>query len=134
MHNNFFEVTGHLASKPKSRSLPSGTPVANVRLGQTYLYETKAGTQKHTNWFSLAFYGELVRPALGFEKGDKINIVGTIEQREFMPMDGSTRKVYEVIVKQCRLLERPRPAVSEHPSAVAAPESSKEEIDAWSVL
>ena len=109
MHNNFIEVTGNLASKPECRSLPSGTPVATARLGQTYLYETKYGTQKHTNWFSLAFYGELARTAVKFETGDKINVVGNLEQREFTPADGSTRKIYEVIVKQCRLVERPRP-------------------------
>ena len=133
MHNNFFEVTGNLASKPESRSLPSGTRVANVRLGQTYLYETKAGTQKHTNWFSLAFYGELVGAAVGFEKGDKINVVGTIEQREFTPADGSTRKIYEVIVKQCRLVERPD-AVSRSVSTVRTTERSQDEADASSVL
>jgi single stranded DNA-binding protein len=134
MHNNFFEVTGNIATKPGSRSLPSGTPVANVRLGQTYLYETKAGTQKHTNWFSLAFYGELAGTATKFEKGDKIHVTGTIEQREFTPRDGSTRKIYEVIVKQCRLVERPHAATSERPPAFAGSESSQEEVDAWSVL
>lgn len=133
MHNNFFEVTGNIASKPEPRSLPSGTRVANVRLGQTYLYETKAGTQKRTNWFSLSFYGELAGTAIQFEKGDKINVIGTIEQREFTPSDGSTRKIYEVIVKQCRLVERPRPDSSERgPAAVS--ESSQAEVDAWSVL
>lgn len=133
MHNNFFEVTGNIASKPEPRSLPSGTRVANVRLGQTYLYETKAGTQKRTNWFSLSFYGELAGTAIQFEKGDKINVIGTIEQREFTPSDGSTRKVYEVIVKQCRLLERPRLAADERPQ-VTTSESREEEFDAWSVL
>ena len=104
-----------------------------MRLGQTYLYETKAGTQKHTNWFSLAFYGELVGTAVRFEEGDKINVVGTIEQREFTPADGSTRKIYEVIVKQCRLVERPD-AVSRSVSTVRTTERSQDEADASSVL
>ena len=134
MRNNFFEVTGNIVSKPEARALPSGTPVANARLGQTYLYETKAGTQKHTNWFSLAFYGELARRASEFEKGDKVHVIGTIEQREFTPSDGSPRKIYEVIVKQCRLVERPRAAASGSVTATAISESSHEEVDAWSVL
>src|SRR5437870_13506100 len=108
MQANRFEITGHLASKPESRRLPSGTPVANARLGQSYLYDSKAGTQKHTNWFSLAFYGDLAAIAVRFDKGDKVHIIGTIEQRQFTPKDGSTRNIYEVVVKQCRLVGRPR--------------------------
>ena len=33
MQRNRLEVVGYLAAKPALRRLPSGTPVANVRLG-----------------------------------------------------------------------------------------------------
>src|ERR1019366_4754013 len=94
MQTNHFELSGYLASKPEARTLPSGTPVANTRIGQSYIYDTKEGAKKHTNWFTLAFYGELAAVAVRLEKGDNVNVVGTVQQREFTPKDGSTRKVY----------------------------------------
>src|SRR5206468_3927054 len=48
MQSNRFELTGYLGAKPQARNLASGTPVANARLGQTYPYGTKGGTDKRT--------------------------------------------------------------------------------------
>ena len=145
MQTNRIELSGYLAAKPEARKLPSGTAVANARLGQSYIYDTKEGAQRHTNWFTLAFYGELAADAVRLEKGDNINIVGTVEQREFTPKDGSTRKVYEVVVKQCRLVGRPRASSqianrgrSEEDvvpnDSLDRPVPSEEEIDAWAIL
>ena len=144
MQSNRFELTGYLAAPPQSRRLPSGTPVANVRLGQTYQYQTKDGGKKHTNWFSLSFYGELSTVALTYEKGDNIHVIGTIQQRQFTPKDGSTRSIYEVVVQRCHRIARqavaqqtPADAVTEQSLQAAtedAPGIAQEEVDAWAVL
>jgi single-strand DNA-binding protein len=144
MQSNRFELTGYIATAPAGRRLPSGTPVANVRLGQTYQYQTKDGSNKHTNWFSLSFYGELSTVALTYEKGDNIHVIGTIQQRQFTPKDGATRNIYEVVVQKCHRIARhavaqqtPADAVTEQ-SLQTAPEDAKavaqEEVDAWAVL
>jgi single-strand DNA-binding protein len=144
MQSNRFELTGYLAATPQSRSLPSGTLVANARLGQTYQYRTKGGMDKHTNWFNLSFYGDLSNIALTFEKGDNIHVIGTIQQRQFTPKDGSTRSVYEVVVQKCHRIARP--GASQHIPADSATEQSLQtqteevpgdaegEADAWTVL
>jgi hypothetical protein len=45
---------GYLSAKPSVRYLPSGTAVANVRLGESYRYQDPDGkSQRHTNWHSL---------------------------------------------------------------------------------
>src|SRR5437867_3018350 len=143
--SNRIELTGYLASKPEARTLPSGTPVANVRIGQSYLYDTKEGTKRHTNWFTLAFYGELARIAVSLEEGDHVNVIGTVQQREFTPKDGSTRKVYEVVVKKCRLVDRPRAGSQTENrahteqyvvpnDASPIPPPTEEEVDAWAIL
>src|SRR5437660_3506365 len=118
MQTNRFEVSGYLAAKPELRKLPSGTPVANVRLGQTYLYDTKEGRGKQTNWFNLAFYGALATIATSYEKGDNINVVGSIQQRQFTPKDGSTRTVHEVVVQRCHRIAAQRDAISSTSSGV----------------
>ena len=43
MQRNRLEVVGYLATKPALRYLPSGTPVANVRLGESYRYQDGEG-------------------------------------------------------------------------------------------
>lgn len=69
MQRNRFEVAGYLATKPAVRRLPSGTPVANVRLGETYRYQDADGkSQQQTNWHSLSFYGDLSRVAMTSRK------------------------------------------------------------------
>jgi single stranded DNA-binding protein len=143
--SNRIELTGYLASKPEARTLPSGTPVANVRIGQSYLYDTKEGAKRHTNWFTLAFYGEMAQIAVSLEEGDHVNVVGTVQQREFTPKDGSARKVYEVVVKKCHLVDRPHAssqienrarseetAARNDSSPILA--STQEELDAWAIL
>ena len=144
MQSNRFELTGYLAATPQSRSLPSGTPVANARLGQTYQFRTKVGMDKHTNWFNLSFYGELSNVALTFEKGDNIHVIGTIQQRQFTPKDGSTRIVYEVVVQKCHRIARlgaaqhipadPATEQSLQTATEETPADAQGEVDAWTVL
>jgi len=102
MQRNRLEVVGYLAAKPATRFLPSGTPVANVRLGESYRYQEPDGKpQQHTNWHNLSFYGDLSRVAMTFDKGDNIFVEGTIEQRQFTPKgDGVQRIVHEVVVRK----------------------------------
>ncbi len=139
MQTNRFELSGYLAAKPTARSLPSGTVVANARLGQTYQYETKDGPKKHTNWFNLAFYNELAEVALTYEKGDNVSLIGTVQQRQFTPKGGSPRTVFEVVVQRCHLVYRAHNASSQltenappvEPIEAAAVE---DEVDAWAIL
>ncbi len=110
MQKNRIEVCGYISAKPTVRYLPSGTPVANVRLGESHTYTDADGkSHKQTNWHNLSFYGELSRIATTFEKGDNLFAEGTIEQREFTPKsDGVQRRVNEIVVRACHLIAAPR--------------------------
>jgi single-strand DNA-binding protein len=129
MQMNRVEVAGYLSKKPEYRRLPSGTPVANVRLGQSYRYQdAKQQWQEHTNWHNLSFYGELSNVALGFEKGENIYVEGTIEQREFTPKDGSPRTINEIVVRHCHVIAPARQAAAAGAKASAAPAESVAEL------
>lgn len=109
MQKNRIEIAGFLAAKPALRFLPSGTPVANARLAEGYTFKDSDGkSQKHTNWHSLSFYGELSEIAMSFDKGDNIFVEGSIEQRQFTPKDGVQRTLQEVIVRACHIVAPPR--------------------------
>ena len=112
---NRIEVTGWLAAKPSLRRLPSGTAVANVRLGETYPYLAQGKVEQHTNWHSLSFYGDLAGLALTFDKGDHLFVEGSMEQRQFTPADGSKRIIWELIVHSCHLISDPRPRTTTMP-------------------
>ena len=122
MQRNRFEVAGYLGAKPALRSLPSGTQVANVRLGESYRYQDGEGKwQQHTNWHNLSFYGDLSRVAMTFDKGDNIFLEGTIEQRQFTPKgDGVQRVVNEIVVRYCHLVAPPRRSNGKGDAAVGA--------------
>jgi single-strand DNA-binding protein len=106
MQKNRLEVAGYLAAKPELRYLPSGTKVANARIGESYRFmDHKGEAQTHTNWHSLTFYDDLADIAVTYEQGENLYVEGTLQQRKFTPKDGSPRTVWEVIVRSCHLIE-----------------------------
>ena len=129
---NRIEMSGYLGSQPTRRIMASGTPVANVRLGETYGFRDRDGKwQQQTNWHNLSFYGVLVDTALTLDKGDHLFVEGTLEQREFTPQDGSTRVVTEIIVRSCHLIAPPRNRPEQGLGEAATAE--KEISNAWPV-
>src|SRR5206468_6981561 len=71
MQMNRVVIAGYVPKKPEVRYLPSGTPVVNVRVGESVRYADGSGeTREHTNWHSLSFYGKLAQVARALEKGD----------------------------------------------------------------
>ena len=128
MQHNRFQVSGYLAAKPEIRFLPSGTKVANARLGESYRFKGKDQKfETHTNWHRLTFYNELADLAASFEQGDNLFVEGSLQQRQFTPADGSKRTVSEIVVKSCHLISPSRNGHSEAEAAteVANPEKSK---------
>jgi single-strand DNA-binding protein len=144
MQKNRIEVAGYLVAKPDVRYLPSGTPVANARLGESYSFKDGTGKQqKHTNWHSLSFYGDLSTVATSFDKGDNLFVEGSVEQRDFTPKgDGVKRTVHEIIVRSCHLIAPPRTAngrptaqdsIPEPENAADAEPQSVEHADPWPI-
>ena len=98
MQENRFQLAGYLAAKPTLRYLPSSTPVANARLGQTYRFTRNDKPSEHTNWFSLAFYGDLAILATELEQGANVYVEGSFDQRPYVGQDKYKRYIYEVSV------------------------------------
>ena len=121
MQMNRIEIAGYLVKKPEIRYLPSGTPVANARLGQSYRYQdSNQKWNEHTNWHSLSFYGDLANIAVAFDKGENLYVEGTIEQREFTPKDGGTRTINEIVVRHCHVIAPARQAAGASSASTAS--------------
>src|SRR5215472_3632817 len=111
MQKNRIELAGYTGAKPSVRYLPSGTPVANVRMAEGYRYTDRNNQmQEHTNWHSLVFYGDLAEIAALYEKGDNIFVEGTLQTRQFTPKDGSQRTVYEVVARSVHQISKSKAA------------------------
>jgi len=138
MQKNRIELAGYLADKPQVRYMPSGTPVANVRMAEGYRYTDRTNqAQEHTNWHNLVFYGDLADIAVTYEKGENIFVEGTLQTRKFTPKDGSARTLYEIIARSVYLIAKPRttkeaPAdnAPQREGAAQAPVSGVEEVEA----
>lgn len=125
MQMNRIEIAGYLAKRPEIRYLPSGIPVANARLGQSYRYQdSNQKWNEQTNWHSLSFYGELANVAVNFDKGENLYIEGTIEQREFTPKDGSTRTIHEVVIRHCHVIAPAKQAAAASGSNPPSPSAT----------
>ncbi len=109
MQKNRIELAGYLADKPQVRYMPSGMPVANVRMAEGYRYTDRNNqSQEHTNWHNLVLYGDLADIAVTYEKGENIFVEGTLQTRKFTPKDGSPRTIYEIITRSVYLIAKPR--------------------------
>lgn len=139
MQMNRIEIAGFLAARPEARYLPSGTKVANARLGESHRYngsDNQPVTQ--TNWHSLTFYNSLADQALKYDKGTNLFIEGTVQQRKFTPKDGSERTVHEVIVQSCHIIGTSAPAAGAGDTGAGASASNgdpdhDEAVDTWPI-
>jgi single-strand DNA-binding protein len=105
MQMNWVVIAGYVSKTPEVRRLPSGTPIANVRVGESVRYADGGETRELTNWHSLGFYGKLAGVAQALKKGDNIYVDARIEQRQLTARDGSkSRTMYEIVVSQCHVI------------------------------
>lgn len=114
---NRIELAGYLGSDPQTRYLGSGTKVATVRLAESYRFTTRdQKEQEHTNWHNLVFYGPLADIAEGYKKGDNVFLEGTMQVRQYTPVDGHRRTHYEVIARTTHLIAKSQ-GIKEDPAA-----------------
>ncbi|KVW77399.1 single-stranded DNA-binding protein [Burkholderia ubonensis] len=102
-------LVGNLGADPEVRYLPSGDPVANVRLATTERYKDKASGEfkEATEWHRVAFFNRLAEIAAeGLSKGASIYIEGRIKTRKWQGQDGQDRYSTEIVADQLQMLSR----------------------------
>ena len=130
---NDCKLAGFIGSAPELRFLPSGVPVTNMRVGQSYVYtDAKQQSHRKTNWFSVVTYGPVAEIAKTFKKGDNIILDGQLETREWQGQDGSKRKVVEVIARNIGKLERAGDR-NGAPEEADQHEEGQPSVDAWPI-
>lgn len=105
---NKVTLLGNLGADPESKSMPSGTQVANLRLATAESFKDKQSGewQDRTEWHRVALFGRLAEVAAQYlRKGSKVYIEGSIRTRKWTDKDGKDRYSTEIIGSELIMLD-----------------------------
>ncbi|ADC64104.1 single-stranded DNA-binding protein [Allochromatium vinosum] len=94
-------LIGNLGADPEVRYLPSGDPVANLRLATSESWKDRntGETQERTEWHSVVIFGKLAEIARTYlHKGSRIYVEGKLRTRKWQTQDGQDRYTTEVVI------------------------------------
>src|SRR5260221_5681054 len=100
-------LIGNLGADPETRSMPSGTTVANIRIATSESWKDKqSGEQKErTEWHNVAMFGRLGEIAGEYlRKGSQVYIEGSLRTRKWQDKEGRDRYTTEVIADEMQML------------------------------
>jgi single-strand DNA-binding protein len=94
-------LIGNLGADPEVRYMPSGDPVANVRIATSEAWKDKQSgeMQERTEWHNVVFFGRIAEVVKQYlHKGSKIYVEGKLRTRKWQGQDGQDRYTTEVVV------------------------------------
>ncbi|WP_372610353.1 single-stranded DNA-binding protein [Halomonas sp.] len=101
-------LIGNLGQDPEVRFLPSGAPVANLRLATTDTWTDRQSGQRQerTEWHTLVMFNKLAEIGQQYlKKGSKLYIEGRIQTRKWQGQDGQDRYSTEIVVNDMQMLD-----------------------------
>ena len=129
-------LIGNLTKDPELRYIPSGTPVANLRLAVNSTYKDQAGARKEETCFvTIVVWSKQAEICNQYlKKGRSIFVEGRLMYRSW-EAEGKTRSTMEVRADRVQFLGGPGggtgapagAAVREEPSASPAPDAPRGE-------
>lgn len=98
MADNTITLIGNMTRDPELRFTQTGRGVANFGIAVNRRYQVNNEWQEQTSFFNVVAWGTTGENAAAtFTKGDRIIVVGRLEQRSWETQDGEKRSVIEVI-------------------------------------
>jgi single-strand DNA-binding protein len=94
-------LIGNLGADPEIRYLPSGDPVANLRLATSESWKDRESgeTKERTEWHNVVIFGKLAEVAKSYlHKGSRIYVEGKLRTRKWQAQDGQDRYTTEVVI------------------------------------
>lgn len=103
---NRCDFIGRLGADPEIRNLPSGDPVANMRLAVGSSWKDKQGEkQERTEWVPVCVFGGLAKVVEQYlRKGSQVYVSGRFQTRQW-EKDGEKRYTTEIVVDQKGVLQ-----------------------------
>lgn len=121
-----FICVGNLTKDPETGETPSGLSVCKFSIAVNRDFTKEDGT-RDVDFFNVVTWRGLADNCARFlQKGNKVAIVGKLQNRSYEAKDGTKRNVTEIIAEQVEFLT---PRQSEEPKKPAERELSQEELD-----
>ncbi|SFI10729.1 single-stranded DNA-binding protein [Modicisalibacter xianhensis] len=101
-------LIGNLGQDPDVRFLPSGNPVANLRIATTDSWTDRQSGQRQerTEWHSVVLFNKLAEIAQQYvKKGSRIYIEGRLQTRKWQGQDGQDRYSTEIVANDMQMLD-----------------------------
>lgn len=101
-------LIGNVGQDPEVRFLPSGNPVANVRLATSENWTDKQSGQRNerTEWHSVVLFPKLAEIAQQYvKKGSRLYVEGKLQTRKWQAQDGSDRYATEIVASDIQMLD-----------------------------
>ena len=98
LESNFSVFIGNIVADPELRFTPSGVPVANLRVANNR--KLKSGDEEATFMSVTCWQGLAENVAELLSKGDRVVVVGRLQQRQFDRKDGTRGEVIEIVADE----------------------------------
>jgi single-strand DNA-binding protein len=101
-------LIGNLGQDPEVRFMPSGSPVANLRVATTDTWTDRQSGQRQerTEWHSVVLFNRLAEIAQQFlKKGSRVYLEGRLQTRKWQGQDGQDRYTTEIVVNDMQMLD-----------------------------
>ncbi|HUU62290.1 MAG TPA: single-stranded DNA-binding protein [Acidimicrobiia bacterium] len=101
MAANHVTLIGNLVEDPELRFTPAGVAMARIRLAVNRRYQRNGEWQEETSFFGGTLWREAAENAAeSLQKGMRIIVVGSLEQRSWETSEGEKRSVVEVRIDE----------------------------------
>jgi single-strand DNA-binding protein len=101
-------LIGNLGQDPETKSLPSGSAVANITLATTEGWKDKQTGEKKeaTEWHKVVFFDRLAEIAGQYlKKGSKVYVEGSLRTRKWQDKNGNDRYTTEIRATDMQMLD-----------------------------
>ena len=90
-------LTGRMVAEPELKTTPNGIETTTFRIAVNRDY-VKQGEERKADFFNVVAWRQTAAFICKyFHKGDRINLVGNLQSRQYEAKDGSNRYVVEVV-------------------------------------
>lgn len=102
---NKVQIIGRLGQDPDVRYMPSGKPVANLRIATSEKWTKDGEKQERTEWHSVVMFDKLGEIAGEYlRKGSLVYVEGKLQTRKWADKEGKDRYSTEIVASQMQML------------------------------
>jgi single-strand DNA-binding protein len=115
--SNHITVTGNLTREPQLDYISNGTAKLTTSVASSRWVGKKGeGGTEYTSFFNVVVWGGLAEHCMeSLKKGDRVTLVGRLDQRSYVDEQHNRRTVFEVVAEEVAVSLRFRTAMIDRP-------------------